>query len=167
MPDAFDLPAGFFLERGSRDLRIDDTLHRLILDSKEHGTRCGRMEPSGTNVLGINIVLRGRGRCEDAGGGAHELVPGTLFHRHRSLVRATWFDPTSDYAECYVVLDAGTGLSLMASGMLSIAPVVNIGVDAVILDGFRHLAARTRLGESLAPGRQSAARGGGVDQRPL
>jgi AraC-like DNA-binding protein len=154
MPSAFDLPPGFFDEQqGWRDLRIDGHLHRLIFQSKEHGTRCGRMEPSNATSLGINIVLRGRGRCEDAAGGAHELVPGVLFHRHRSLVRATWFDPGSDYAECYLVIDAGTGLALVAAGLLSRAPVVNIGVDAVIVDGFRHLSARARLSESLAPGR--------------
>ncbi len=153
MPSAFDLPPGFFAEQGSRDLRIDGSLHRLLFQAKEHGPRCGRMEPSSATSLGLNIVLRGRGRCEDASGGAHELVPGVLFHRHRSLVRATWFDPASDYAECYLVIDAGTGLALLAAGLLSPAPVVNIGVDAVIIDGFRHLAARARLSESLAPGR--------------
>jgi AraC-like DNA-binding protein len=141
MPAAFDLPRGFFAENGHRDLRIDGSLRSLVVGSKEHHGRPERQPAAWKRPnLGINLTLRGRGRYIDAGGREHELQPGVLFHRYTSVAHQTWFDIASGYAECFVVFDAATGQRLLESGLISTVPVLNVGVDPVIIDSFRHLA---------------------------
>ncbi len=146
MPGQFDLRRPFLELKATRDLRLDGAPKVLVVQAKEYGKRVERYT-HGAAMFGVNLVLRGGGRYIDAQGKTHELRPGVLFHRYPGPTHATWFDPASDYAECFVVFDAATGTSLVSAGALSSTPVHDIGVDAVILDEFRHLVTLVRTPE--------------------
>jgi AraC-like DNA-binding protein len=153
-PQSFDLPRGFFDEWSSRSLRIDDHVRMLVVspmlgrDAIEFGTRRSAL-------LGVNLVLRGRGRYVEGSGREHELRPGVLFHRFPGIEHTTDFDPASGYAELFVVVDAMTGPQLMASGLIDPSPVLEVGVDPVIIQSFRHLVKRLNLPESRMPARRA------------
>lgn len=147
MAAAFALNKRFFEMTGSRNLRIDQTARGLSAGSKAHGARPHRHEKVAYDFLGVNFVLRGRGTYVEASGKVHDLTPGTLFHRFPRVLHTTRFDPTSDYAEFFVVFDGVTGTQLMKLGLIEAQPVVHVGVHAVVLDEFRHLVSQVRLHE--------------------
>jgi AraC family transcriptional regulator of arabinose operon len=151
MPQGFDLPATFFSESGSRRLRIDAGNRSLVAIPRAHGHRPLQHPDARFKTLGINLVLRGRGRYVEPTGKVHELVPGWLFHRYPGIVHSTWFDPESDYAECFVVFDGDTGAQLVKTGLISASPLVHVGVDPVVLEEFKHLVKRVRLPETELP----------------
>jgi len=151
MDQAFDMTPAFFSETGSRRLRIDANLRSLVASAKAHGMRPSQHSGGQFQTLGINLVLRGRGRYVESSGQVHELLPGWLFHRYPGINHTTWFDPTSDYAECFVVFDAVTGEQLLKTGLISASPLVNVGIDPVLLEEFKHLVKRIRLPETELP----------------
>lgn len=150
MTTPFALPDGFFDERGSRELRLHGRPGVLVASSKRYGRRIPDIDGRRFGVLGINLVLRGRGRYVEPDGRTHDLLPGTLFQRYPRAPSPTWFDPESDFAECFLVFDEATGTQLIALGLLPSAPVVDVGVDRVIVEEFRHLIKRLRMPESQA-----------------
>jgi len=151
MIPAFTLPPAFFSESGSRRLRIDAGIRSLVASAKAHGPRPMQHTKAHFKSLGINLVLRGRGRYVEASGQAHELLPGWLFHRYPGIMHTTWFDPESDYAECFVVFDGDTGAQLLKTGLIAASPLVNVGVDPVVLEEFKHLVKRIRMPEPELP----------------
>jgi len=154
MLPAFDLSATLFSESGSRRLRIDASVRSLVASARAHGRRPMQHPHVQFKTLGINLVLRGRGRYVEQSGQVHELLPGWLFHRYPGIVHTTWFDPESDYAECFVVFDGETGNQLLKTGLISAVPLVNVGVDPVVLEEFKHLVKRMRLPEPELPSRR-------------
>jgi AraC-like DNA-binding protein len=151
-PAAFDLPRGFLDEWASRDLRFDGTLRTLIASPDVGSGYADYDGARGTN-LGINLVLRGSGRYVEASGREHALFPGALFHRFPRVPHETWFDPASGYTELYLVLDGATGSLLKQCGLIAADPVINVGVDPVILQSYRHLVKRIREPEARVPAR--------------
>ena len=153
MATAFTLTGRFFELTGARNLRIDASVRGLNAGTKAHGVRPHRHNNVAYNFLGVNFVLRGRGRYIDAAGKAYELAPGVLFHRFPGVLHSTHFDPASDYAEFFVVFDNLTGEQLMKLGMIAPQPVVNVGVDPIVLEEFKHLVKQLRLHEFQLPSR--------------
>lgn len=131
----------------TRDLRIDGSLHTLILGVKGYGAR-GHQQRGAQRFLGVNLVLRGTGRYQDAAGRVEALSPGTLFHRYPQVDHATWFDGGSDFAECFVCIDPRTAGHLQALGLIAATPVVPVGVDARVIAQFEALATFLALPET-------------------
>jgi AraC-like DNA-binding protein len=142
----FDLSA-------TRPLRIDSVWRNVIVGGKAHGIRPDRHENVIYKQFCMNFVLRGKGSYTDTSGKKFELSAGMLFHRFPDVVHSTWYDPDSDYAEFYVVIDPATSLQLMKLGMLSTEPVMNVGEDPVVVEEFKHLCMRLRMPESQIPPR--------------
>ena len=153
MADKFVLNNRFFEQSGGRDLHLDDSRRGVNAGAKAHGVRPNRHENIVPAFLGVNFVLRGTGRYTDATGKTVPLSPGMLFHRYPGVMHSTWFDPVSDYAEFFVCIDAFTGNQLLKLGLIVAQPVVNVGIDPVILDEFKHLVKQIRLHEFQVPSR--------------
>jgi AraC-like DNA-binding protein len=149
----FTLNDRFFEMSGARNLRIDGNVRGLNAGSKAHGTRPHRHNNVAYSFLGVNFVLRGRGRYIDAAGKSYELEPGVLFHRFPGVLHSTHFDPTSDYAEFYVVFDTITGDQLLKLGLIAPQPVIKVGIDPIVLEEFKHLVKQLRLHEFQVPSR--------------
>ena len=143
----FTLNKALFEQTGARNLRLDDQIRGVNAGAKAHGVRPHRHVNVTYNFLGVNFVLRGRGRYIDAAGKSYELTPGMLFHRYPGILHTTTFDPSSDYAEFFVVIDNITGLQLMNLGIIAARPVVNVGIDSMVLDEFKHLVKQIQLHE--------------------
>src|SRR5579862_4133410 len=108
MTPGFSFTNKLFDEAATRPLRIDDKWRYIIIGGKAHGEKPDRHENVVYAQFCINFVLRGRGVYTDTEGRQYELSPGTLFHRLPGVTHSTWYDPSSDYAEFYIVIDAAT-----------------------------------------------------------
>jgi AraC-like DNA-binding protein len=155
MTAKFSLNPGMFQQPGSRYLRIDETVRNMVIAGKFHGRRPDQHPDAIFGMLCVNFVLRGTGVYTEAGGREHRLAPGTLFHRYPGVRHSTWFDPGSDYAECFVVFDGRTGDQLMKLGVISPEPVEYVGVDPLILSDLRELMIRARQPETMYPSRRA------------
>jgi AraC-like DNA-binding protein len=140
-----------FDDSATRPLRIDDIWRYIIIGGKAHGAQPDRHEKKVYTQFCSNFVLRGRGRYTDANGRTYELAPGTLFHRFPGVVHSTWYDPESDYAEFFIVIDPATSVQVQKLGLLATEPVMNVGEDQVVLEEYKHLLGRMRVTESQIP----------------
>ncbi|MBI3831152.1 MAG: helix-turn-helix transcriptional regulator [Planctomycetes bacterium] len=103
---------------------------------KAHGKEPNQHPNMRSDFLGINFVLRGRGRYSDEKNPSIALQPGTLFHRFPGRLHSTWFDSASDYAEFFIATDPRTAAELVRIGLVSAEPVLAVGVYPGILDEF-------------------------------
>ena len=150
----FALNKRLFELTGARNLHIDSHIRGINAGAKAHGSRPHKHERVTYDFLGVNFVLRGSGEYIDAAGKKYELAPGVLFHRYPGVLHTSRFDPSSDYAELYVVIDDFTGRQLIETGFISPQAVMNVGVDPVVLDEFRHLIKHLRMHEFQMPSRE-------------
>jgi AraC-like DNA-binding protein len=150
---AFTLNKRLLETAGSRDLQIDGTVRGVSANVTSHGARPHRHERVAYDFLGINVVLRGRGVYIDATGKSFDLVPGTLFHRFPGVTHTTRFDAASDYTEFHIVFDGITGRQLLQLGLVPDNAVIDVGVDPLVLDEYRHFLKRIRLHEVDLPSR--------------
>ena len=135
-----ELPVDFFQGNSTlRILRIDEQWRFVTLMAKEHGPRPDSRVDQVLDGFALNYVLRGQGVYREAGGRSHRLTAGTAFQRLPGRRHSTIFDPTSDYAELFVVLDHTTALQLMGLGLIQNTEVFAVGWRLGVIDGFRVL----------------------------
>ena len=151
MANGFSIPERVIKETITRVLRVDTVWRYVIAGAKYHGTKPDKHVNALQTTLGINVVLRGRGKYIDASGHEFELYPGILFHRFPNKVHTTWFDPASDYTEFYICIDAATTAQFSQLGLIPTVPLLDLGVSEVITDEYLRLLDRMKLTESELP----------------
>ncbi len=152
MANGFTIPERVIKDACTRVLRVDTVWRYIIAGGKNHGTKPDKHVNTTMPSLGINVVLRGRGKYIDAAGREYDLYPGILFHRFPNKIHTTWFDPASEYTEFFVCIDSNTAAQLGQLGLVSTtAPLVDLGVSEVITDEYLRLLDRMKLTESELP----------------
>lgn len=147
-----ELPPDFFQGNSTlRILRVDEQWRFVTLMAKEHGSRPDSRLDQALDGYALNYVLRGQGVYREAGGRSHPLTPGTAFQRLPGRKHSTILDPTSDYAELFLVLDRATALQLMGLGLIQNTEVLAVGWSLGVIDGFRALRQSLERPESELP----------------
>lgn len=109
MPTAFTPQKEWFASPPfTRPLWLDKTFRWMLLQFQAHGAHPNQHEKRACEIYGLNCVLHGKGVFWDRKGQRYELSPGTVFQRIPGVVHSTRFDPTSNYSECFLILDART-----------------------------------------------------------
>ena len=104
--------------------------------AKAHGTRPDNRTHMAMEGFAVNYVLRGRGTYREENGRTHALVPGRVFQRLPGRLHSTAFDPASDYAELFLVLDAATAKQLLSLGLIADAEVLLVGGNIGVVEAF-------------------------------
>lgn len=141
-----------------RVLRIDDHWRFVTLQAKAHGTQPDNRVHMAMDGFAVNCVLRGSGTYREENGRTHALTPGTLFQRLPGRRHSTIFDPASDYAELFLVLDAATAQQLFALGLIADAEVLPVGGSGGVIEAFCALRRELQRSESELPTRTALAR---------
>ena len=148
MAASFVIPDRIIQDAMTRALRIDNVWRYIIAGGRAHGTSPDRHVKTAMKSLGLNLVLRGKGKYIDDTGREYDLYPGIVFHRFPNKIHTTWFDPDSDYTEFFVCLDAATAAQMQQLGLVSQSPLLDVGVSQVIIDEYIHLLDRMRMTET-------------------
>lgn len=129
-PQVLELPSVL------RILRVDEQWRYVTLQIKAHGSAPDNRRDWCMDNFGLNYVLRGRGVYTEASGLEHALTPGTLFQRLPQQTHSTVFDPGSNYAELFLVLDRTTAEQMRGLGLISPCPVLSVGPGVDVLEAF-------------------------------
>jgi AraC-like DNA-binding protein len=140
-----------FADRGFRPLGLDAHPRYLVLGGKAHGPQPDQHQDAVFDQLVLDFVLRGSGTYADADGRRHALTPGMLLHRYPGVSHSTWYDPASDYAEFWVVLDKTTASQLLQLGLIHRQPVVDVGAEQLVFEEFKLLCRRVARSEEELP----------------
>lgn len=122
-----------------RILGVGDNWGQIILQLKRHHVPPARGEWNSQQPCAINLVLQGSGRYLMSNGKAFPLGPGTLYHSLGYPGAEVEFETQQSVTEIFLVLDAGTAGNLRRLSVLNDEPVVQVGCDPAILNGFRRL----------------------------
>ncbi|MDX2111136.1 MAG: AraC family transcriptional regulator [Verrucomicrobiota bacterium] len=124
----------FAHNRRSRMMKLTGQLGFITSDFKAHGIDPDSKRDYRSTSFAINCVLRGRGVYIEENGTSHPLTPGSVFHRYPGVQHSSLLDATSDYAEWYLALDPVTWECLHKLGLLSVKPVLSVGLNTLLVE---------------------------------
>lgn len=118
---------------------------QIIYQLKAHGLPQESSEWGRQDAFALNFILEGSGRYRSADGRCWDLAPGTLYHRFPRLRASIEMDTSIPFTEFFIIPDRLTTSALQQLGLIPRRPVLEVGLDPSILEGFRRLRDCCRL----------------------